>query len=216
MSSAPVGGLGGRDRILNAALHLFGEQGFAPTSVRQVAVAAGVSPPLVLHHFGSKDGLRRAVDADVMRRVERALDGALAELPARLDITAPRDRIAARLLTSQGPLVLDASLRTHVRRSILEGGPAGAALLSKAWQVAAKQVHTLKASGLARPELDTQETTLHLLLLVFGPWLLIGLDDILEEPASSPAGSARRLRAGMALLTHGVLAAVAPGLRPAN
>lgn len=50
-------------RIRDAALRLFGEQGFTKTTVRQVADAADVSPGLVIHHFGSKDGLRAAVDA---------------------------------------------------------------------------------------------------------------------------------------------------------
>lgn len=49
-------------RIREAAIVRFGRQGFARTSVREIARDAGVSPGLVLHHFGSKDGLRRACD----------------------------------------------------------------------------------------------------------------------------------------------------------
>lgn len=49
-------------RIRAAALKLFGEQGFRATTVRQIAAEAGVSTGLVIHHFGSKDGLREAVD----------------------------------------------------------------------------------------------------------------------------------------------------------
>lgn len=53
-------------RIRNAALELFGRDGVAKTSVRAVAQAAGVSPALVIHHFGSKEGLRRACDEYVI------------------------------------------------------------------------------------------------------------------------------------------------------
>jgi AcrR family transcriptional regulator len=49
-------------RIRDAAVRLFGERGYERTSVRDIATAAGVSPALVIHHFGSKDGLRDECD----------------------------------------------------------------------------------------------------------------------------------------------------------
>lgn len=49
-------------RIRAAAVELFGEQGFPHTTIRQIAERAGVSAPLVMHHFGSKDKLREACD----------------------------------------------------------------------------------------------------------------------------------------------------------
>ncbi len=51
---------GTRDAILAAARLAFGNQGYGATSVRAVARAAGVDPSLVLHFFGSKDGLFEA------------------------------------------------------------------------------------------------------------------------------------------------------------
>ena len=51
---------GTRDAILAAARLAFGTQGYGATSVRAVARAAGVDPSLVLHFFGSKDGLFEA------------------------------------------------------------------------------------------------------------------------------------------------------------
>ena len=61
-------------RILDVALTLFAERGIAGTSVRAVADAVGVSPALVIHHFGSKGGLRRACDehvANIVRHSKR-------------------------------------------------------------------------------------------------------------------------------------------------
>ena len=52
-------------RIRDAALACFAEGGVAATTVRRVAERAGVSPALVIHHFGSKDALRTACDAYV-------------------------------------------------------------------------------------------------------------------------------------------------------
>ena len=48
-------------RIRDAAIEQFGAHGFS-VGVRAIAEAAGVSPGLVIHHFGSKDGLRQACD----------------------------------------------------------------------------------------------------------------------------------------------------------
>lgn len=65
-----VDDLSTRARIRDAAITTFGEQGFG-VGVRAIATAAGVSPGLVNHHFGSKDGLREACDEQV-REVVRA------------------------------------------------------------------------------------------------------------------------------------------------
>lgn len=51
---------GTREAILTAARLAFGTQGYGATSARAVARAAGVDPSLVLHYFGSKDGLFEA------------------------------------------------------------------------------------------------------------------------------------------------------------
>jgi AcrR family transcriptional regulator len=48
-------------RIRDAAIEQFGQQGF-DVGLRVIAKAAGVSAALVIHHFGSKDGLRKACD----------------------------------------------------------------------------------------------------------------------------------------------------------
>jgi AcrR family transcriptional regulator len=48
-------------RIRDAAIEQFGEHGFG-VGLRSIADAAGVSAALVIHHFGSKDGLRKACD----------------------------------------------------------------------------------------------------------------------------------------------------------
>lgn len=55
-------------RIRDAAIQQFGEHGFN-TSVRAIAAAAGVSAGLVIHHFGSKDALRRACDDYIVEEI---------------------------------------------------------------------------------------------------------------------------------------------------
>ena len=58
-------------RIRDAAIEQFGEHGF-DVGLRVIAKAAGVSAALVIHHFGSKDGLRKACDDFVAESVRAA------------------------------------------------------------------------------------------------------------------------------------------------
>jgi AcrR family transcriptional regulator len=55
-------------RIRDAAIEQFGQHGF-DVGLRTIAKSAGVSAALVIHHFGSKDGLRRACDEFVAETV---------------------------------------------------------------------------------------------------------------------------------------------------
>ncbi|WP_305786318.1 TetR/AcrR family transcriptional regulator [Symbioplanes lichenis] len=49
-----------RAAILDAARAQFGQQGFDRTTIRSVATAVGVDPALVMHYFGTKNGLFEA------------------------------------------------------------------------------------------------------------------------------------------------------------
>ena len=49
-----------RARILDAAVEMFSKQGLDGASVRGIARRAEVSPAMVHHHFGSKEGLYEA------------------------------------------------------------------------------------------------------------------------------------------------------------
>lgn len=58
-------------RIRDAAIEQYGQHGFS-VGLRTIAEAAGVSAALVIHHFGSKEGLRKACDAHVAEVVREA------------------------------------------------------------------------------------------------------------------------------------------------
>ena len=64
-----------RERILDAALALIRNAGTSSVSLRQIAEAAGVTHPLIIRYFGSKQGL-------------------IAECLRRLDAPAPRPRMS--------------------------------------------------------------------------------------------------------------------------
>jgi TetR/AcrR family transcriptional regulator, regulator of cefoperazone and chloramphenicol sensitivity len=74
-----------RARIRDVALDRFGRDGFAATGVRAIATEAGVSPGLVLHHFGSKEGLRQECDDYVARTIREIKQAQAADPMASMD-----------------------------------------------------------------------------------------------------------------------------------
>jgi len=67
-----------RRQLLQTALAVFASQGFHPTSMNEIAVAAGVTKPVLYQHFASKRGLYLAVLEDVGGRLEDAIAKATA------------------------------------------------------------------------------------------------------------------------------------------
>jgi AcrR family transcriptional regulator len=58
-------------RIRDAAIDQWGQHGFN-VGLRSIAEAAGVSAALVIHHFGSKEGLRKACDDAIAEEIRVA------------------------------------------------------------------------------------------------------------------------------------------------
>lgn len=88
-SGARVGPRSARERILDAALELFGAKGFAGTTTKEIAVKAGVNEVTVFRTFGTKQGLYAAMFAErslvpsIMRSVEFDLSTPLEEMMVR-------------------------------------------------------------------------------------------------------------------------------------
>ncbi|MFE3193463.1 TetR family transcriptional regulator [Nocardia sp. NPDC059240] len=101
-----------RARIRDAAITVFGEQGFG-VGVRAIAAAAGVSPGLVNHHFGSKDGLQTACDewvrdtirAAKMEYIENPSPGGLMRQLAEIEEFAPLMAYLMRSFQAGGTLM---------------------------------------------------------------------------------------------------------------
>lgn len=63
-------------RIRDAAIEQFGEHGFG-VGLRAIAEAAGVSAALVIHHFGSKEGLRKACEEHIAEEIRNTKSEAI-------------------------------------------------------------------------------------------------------------------------------------------
>lgn len=126
-------------RIRDAALACFAEAGVAASTVRQVAERAGVSPALVIHHFGSKAALRQACDAYVVAFVRERKTAAMRAGPGLdpLALLRPED--------DRVPLL------PYLARVLAEGSPEVDALVDELVADAEGYLAEGVASGTVRP-----------------------------------------------------------------
>lgn len=83
-----------RREILDAAEARFLAGGPASLRLQEIAAEVGVAHPTILHHFGSREGLLRAVTERAMQALELDLIRALAEPDLeRIDVPALMERI---------------------------------------------------------------------------------------------------------------------------
>ena len=76
-----------RRQLLEVALRVFAERGFHPTSMNDLAEAAGVTKPVLYQHFGSKRELYLELLDDVGTRLRESIDKATSEA------TTPREQV---------------------------------------------------------------------------------------------------------------------------
>jgi TetR/AcrR family transcriptional regulator len=76
-----------QQKLLDAAIEAFSENGFRGSSTREIADRAGVHHPLITYHFRNKDRLWRASVDRVFREFNTTLVAAMADV-ADLDLRA--------------------------------------------------------------------------------------------------------------------------------
>jgi AcrR family transcriptional regulator len=190
--------------IRDEALRLFAERGPDAVTVRQIATAAGVSPGLVIHHFGAKDGLREAVDAHVL-----AMFGAmLAELTTG-DLYEPgaAGSLAEAVMRHLPP---GSPVPAYLRRLLLAGGDSGRELFRHLYEGSRAALDEMAVAGLAARGADPAVRAAILLSNDLAVLLLREhLTDVLGTDPLSAAGMARWSREVLAIYATGLLAAPA-------
>ena len=126
-----------RDRLRDAAIETFARLGLRAT-VREIAADAGVTAGLVTHHFGSRDALRAACDAEVLRRVRALNEDGLAR--------SPEEQIAMI-----GELDEQGATMAYALRLIREGGAAARGFLERMVVDATSYLEAAVAAGIVRP-----------------------------------------------------------------
>lgn len=196
LEGRPIADLTARARIRDAAIECFAEQGF-DAAFRTIAARAEVSPGLITHHFGSKEGLRAECDAEVLRRYRAAKSDGIADPSAHLlaGLTAPG---------------ASATVLVYLLRAIHAGGQPAREFLEHLIDEARAVMAEGVASGLVRPSRDEEARLRYLTYQTMGALLV----QFITSPQSTPEEFVASLRSGqqdtilptLELLTEGLLA----------
>lgn len=140
-SAAGAAGLSTTERIRDAAVARFGRDGFS-AGLRTIAADAGVTAGLVVHHFGSKEGLRQACDAYVL--------GVIRSEKMRATTSGSAAGMLAQLaeIEQYGPLAL------YAVRSMQSGGEMATAFVEHMIADAEEYLAAGVEAGTIRPSRD--------------------------------------------------------------
>ena len=198
-------------RIRETATRLFAERGAAAVTIREIAAAAGVSPSLVMHHYGSKDGLKEAVD----RRATALVEALFSEIPdsAHGSVAAPSLAAALADRLEREPVV-----PAYLRRLLVDGGPSADSLFRAMFAATVSGLEALEAAGLVRPAIEDRVRAAFLLVNDLALVLLRDqIRTVLGVDPLSQAGMPRWTAEVLDVYEHGVFigGAAAPDRRAA-
>ena len=146
-------------RIRDAAIEQWGQKGFN-VGLRSIAEAAGVSAALVIHHFGSKEGLRKACDDYIAEEIRTGKS-------ASLQTKDPADWFAQMAeIESYAPLM------AYLVRSMQSGSELAKMLWRKMIDDAEQYLEEGVRNGLLKPSRDPRARAKYLGITGGGSFLL--------------------------------------------
>lgn len=170
-------------RIRNSALELFAQEGEQRVSLRRIAARAEVAVGLIQHHFGTRDGLRAAVDQLVIDCFIDAI-GSATRTGTPVEIAAARDDAVQHMLLAN-PLVVN-----YIRREIFD--PAGGTrLLARLTELTVGQVRQSRRAGLASTERSESAQVVRVMIRQLGNLLLQPTIDSIWAQLEPDARSAK-------------------------
>lgn len=183
--------------IRDAAMRLFAQQGTAAVTIRAIAREAGVSPSLVIHHYGSKESLKRAVDGHVVAFLDEAL-------AASLEVSA-EDPLAAATDAAFASRLADSPTLPYLRRILIDGGEAAHTTFRSLYDMSLAICERYEAAGTFRPSSDNRVRAAVLLANDMAVIVLRDqLRDVLGFDPIDGAGLARWSTAVMEIYAGGV------------
>jgi AcrR family transcriptional regulator len=192
------GDLTARARIREAALELFARDGVAGTSMRSVAAKAGISPSLVVHHFGTKERLRDSVDDAVLTAFRQAL--------ASVELRGSPEEVSGRLNEAIASIIGgDRAVREYLGRSLFEATASSQRLFDALTDMITVGLVALESAGLVRRGTDPVWRAYAVLFIILGPVMLSRqLEARLDTDAFHPDIVRARSSSNIDLLRHGI------------
>ncbi len=146
-------------RIRDSAIDQWGKHGFN-IGLRTVAEAAGVSAALVIHHFGSKEGLRKACDDHV------------AEVVRESKTESMRTADPADWLAQVAEIEGYAPMMAYLVRSMQSGSDLAKSFWQRMIDNAEQYIEEGVAAGILKPSRDPKARARYLSMINGGGFLL--------------------------------------------
>jgi TetR/AcrR family transcriptional regulator, regulator of cefoperazone and chloramphenicol sensitivity len=108
-----------RQRIIDAALKLFGEHGFHGASTRDIAAAASVNAPALQYYFENKEGLYKACAEYITDDLKTRFGPAMQHASEVLKSHGDADALIDAYLGMQAMTVDTVLLKTHVFKDLI-------------------------------------------------------------------------------------------------
>lgn len=185
------------DSIILAALRVFGEHGIGATSLREVARVAEVSPALVVHHFGGKEGLVAAVDEAALLEFGAAYGAE--ETATGRGLLHQRAAETARVMRERPDIC------SYLGRALVEATPGSSSLFQAMIEGGKQEIDLLTERGALRADADALWATLQHFFLIWAPLSFLPLlEQALGESLLSDKILDRWVAANVNLLEQGL------------
>ena len=149
-----------KEHLIEVAVNVLAREGFAGSSLRMIAVEAGVSPALLVHHFGSRQGL-----------IEEAINKTLGEwLDAKDDLTAAGLTEALK----QWPEVAEdgQTKLQFFKQLMVAGGKPAQHLFERMVFEAKSRLEVFQNQGLMKPMSDVESAAVLMASYALAPLLM--------------------------------------------
>ncbi len=150
-----------REKLILAGMKLFADRGYNGVGVREIGAEAGVSFGLIRRHFGSKDGLREAIDSYVLEQVER-LYSTITEHSG----TSALERFVEDVVEW---IDRDRDALLYMRRAMVDKSPGSRRMLKRLVEVLRQFVAVNQERGFVQEGVDEEQAATFLLFDFLGP-----------------------------------------------
>ncbi len=164
-----------------------------------------MSPGLIIHHFGSKEGLRTAVNDEVVAIITGFIDDHMIEGDTADEIFAAPETGFREVFTSRP------ELGAYIRRLFFDGDEAGVYILRQFMNVARQVSEPFEERGWMWVAPDQEMRDIQLIIIEMGPVLFYPLLAAhFEEPPLTEAVHRRWVASEFDMLINGLFTPDAP------
>ena len=190
-----------RKQILDASLRLFSEKGFARTSVRDIAQAAGITDAAIYYHFDSKRDLFEALFE------ERGITSALSELEQATITEPPLETLTSIAVSALGIMQRNKDFMKVLFSEAMSEDPIASddyRMVTERWRNAEARILREFVRRGDLPAMDVETAARQLVILSVGPFM----DDLMsgqERDGAEPSPQlVQRVRTAVEHLVRGL------------